>query len=160
MITPHRRFILALFAALVGLHALDAAAVTTGSRFDPADYTSLGTLNISSGTITFNTTTLTVTGFPNGVTANTQGGQTVAVFTFNSVSITGTATVVVTGTLPIAILSQGSLTIARPLNVIGANGAGNTGATGVGGGSNGGNRNTNGSGTGFGGATEIGRAHV
>ncbi|MEK7795054.1 MAG: hypothetical protein AAB353_11015, partial [Candidatus Hydrogenedentota bacterium] len=127
-------------------------AATVGSRFDPDDFTSLGTLNISSGAITFNTTTLTVTGFANGVTSATQGGITTAVFCFTDVSITGTATVTVTGTRPIAILSKGSITLGTPIAVSGGAATLSTAGVGIVSGSNGGAINANGIGTGFGGA--------
>ena len=116
-------------AAVFGLLALIATstahAVTIDSRFDPDDYTSLGTLNATSGNITFNTNALTVTGFAmNGVVAYPQGTSTqVAVFTFDNVSITGSANISVTGTRPLAILSKGSITLGRPINVNGGTGS-------------------------------------
>ena len=125
-------------------------AATIGSRFDPADFASLGTLSISSGTITFNTTNLTVTGYGNGVAANTQGGVSVAVFTFDAVSISGTATINVVGNRPIAILSKGDFTLSRPMSANGGNASDGTGGTALLGGSNGGNRAANGAGTGAG----------
>lgn len=139
-----------ILTAFVGLPTPDAVAVTVGSRFDPADFTPLGTLNINSGTITFNTSTRTVTGFGNGVNSTTQGGEPVTVYCFNSISITGTANIVVTGNRAIVLLSRGNFTLARPMNIIGANASGQNGGNGAMGGDDGGDDGQDGNGTGRG----------
>lgn len=138
-------------AVVMAALAVAAWGATEGSRFDPNDFTSLGILNITSGTITFNTTNLTVTGFGNGVTSTTEGGQSVAVFTFDNVSITGTATINVTGIRPLVILSKQDFVLSRTLSVTGASSTTATGGTGMLGGFNGANGNGSGSGPGLGG---------
>jgi hypothetical protein len=107
--------------------AASAHAVPIDARFNPSDFTSLGILNLSSGTTTFNTDTLTVSGFPGlGVLANTQSGTPVAVFTFSDIDLLSGATINFTGSRPIALLSKTDITIGTTLDVSGASGLANT----------------------------------
>jgi prepilin-type N-terminal cleavage/methylation domain-containing protein/prepilin-type processing-associated H-X9-DG protein len=140
-------------ALLLVLCAAFANATTLNSRFSPDDFTSLGALNATSGTITFDTDARTVTGFGNGVYANTATTPSiqVTVYTFSSVSITGSANVVIQGSRPIVILSKGNMTIGRSLNVSGGDGSNTAGGTGKASGKNGGADSTSGAGTGAGG---------
>ncbi len=151
MTTPGR-FILASFALLVAIAGTEATAATVGSRFDPADFTSIGTLNVSSGTVTFNTTNRTVSGFAGtpGVSSTTEGGENVVVYTFNSVSITGTATVTITGNRPIVILSKGDFTLGRAITINGGNASGGNNGVGIVGGFNGADEDDDGEGPGAG----------
>ena len=96
---------------------------TSGSRLDPGDFTSLGSLNLSSGTIQFDTDALTVDGFDDGVVALSESGLTeIAVFTFDSITLEGTVDVVISGSRPIALLSQGDITVDAQLDSGGAGG--------------------------------------
>jgi hypothetical protein len=109
---------------------------------DPLDFTSLGTLNLAGGSFTIDTDTLTLVdngapGVPlfTGVVddqdgiADSFGGvpgplgiPEVAVFTFDSINLASTASITVTGTRALGLLSQGNATIDTTINVNGANG--------------------------------------
>jgi len=111
-----------------------------GPGLDPQAFTSLGTLSWSSGDYTIDTDALTIvddtaSGTPlfTGVvddqegTADSFGGvpgplgiPEIAVFTFDAVTIDGTANVSIVGTRALAILSHGDMTIDRTLSVDGA----------------------------------------
>jgi hypothetical protein len=97
---------------------------------DPLTFTSQGSLNLASGPLTFDTDTLQVTGGGAGVTNTTgsllaQGGGNpdIAVFAFSNVVVGGGVTLQVTGSRPIAILSQSNLQVDANLTVSGAAGA-------------------------------------
>lgn len=93
--------------------ALTLAGVATRARadlFNPADFTSLGTLNLSAGSYTINTTTDQLLDSSNKVVFQgvTSGG--VAVFDFRSIGLSG-VTINVSGSDPLALLSQGNISI-------------------------------------------------
>jgi hypothetical protein len=120
-----------LFMSLVP--GLFVAVVAHAAPLNPLAYSSLGSLNVSSGTLTFNTDTLSVTGGGGGListtgTTQSQGGSNpdIAVFDFSSVGIGNGVTVQVIGSHPIAILSQSNLSIAASLNLSGAAGTAGT----------------------------------
>ena len=150
------RFCQAAAAALAAL-ALHAAPPCRADFLDPANFTSIGTLSESSGTYVFNTSNDTLT----------QGGTTlftgvtvngVAVFDFASINITG-GTFTVTGSNPLALLSQGNLSFTGgSLSANGGDGTSNGGGIGVGGGGNGGNIGAIGSGPGAGSPSTSGYA--
>jgi len=90
----------------------------------PFAYSSLGDLDVTSGSLTFNTDTLIVSGgfAGTGVIQTQVVGPEIAVFTFGAVNIGAGVTVNAVGSRPLAILSQGNLTVAPSLNFSGSNG--------------------------------------
>ncbi len=141
-------------AVVFGLLAVSAQAVP----LDPNAYTSLGTLNVGSGTLTINTDTLAISGaasFTGVVQAQAPGLPEIAVFAFDEIDVTGNVEVSVTGSRPLALLSQGDATIALVI-VEGGGGAGGAGVgqagAGPGGGAAGGAFAVGGAGGGYGGA--------
>jgi autotransporter-associated beta strand protein len=108
----------ARFTCLVGTGLLLCSPPARG-QLDPNAYTSLGTLNHPSGPLTINTDTLTVTGAVTftGVALSQKGGPQVAVFDFDSITIGSAATVTLTGSRPLALLSRGNSTIQTALSI-------------------------------------------
>src|SRR5262245_39150373 len=123
---------------------------------DPLLYTSLGTLSVNSGTLMFNTDTLTVTGggggliSTTGVTQTQASGPTIAVFDFTNVSIGSGVTIQITGSRPIAILSRGDAIVDASITISGASGTAGTAGTNGNNGSNGQFGNPDGNSGGFG----------
>jgi hypothetical protein len=123
--------------------ALSAAALFAtvpaawAGPIDPSTLPSIGTLSISSGSYTFNTNTDTLTG-SNGVSFTGETYNGIAVFDFSQVDISG-GTFSVTGSDPLALLSQGNISFTGgSINLSGGNGAGAGGGVGVAGGGDGG----------------------
>ncbi len=160
------RFQRGLAAAVLASSVLSAPAVfgaTTGTvLFNPYSFDSLGTLNVTSGTLNINTGTSTTAptmsfgsasyeGYINNQNGMAQGATNgipdVGVFDFSSINIGSGVTVNITGTNGLVLLSQSSANIAATLP-IGADGV----AGGPGGfaGGNGGSNPTNGQGPGGG----------
>ncbi len=130
---PTLRVLAFTLAACLGASA--QAAMT----LDPDTFTSLGTLSWTSGDYTIDTDALTIVddaapGTPlfTGVVddqesaADSTGGvpgplgiPEIAVFTFDAVTIDGTANVSIVGTRALALLSQGDMLIDRTLSVDG-----------------------------------------
>jgi hypothetical protein len=148
--------------ASVFMFAWLAATTCFAAPLDPNAFSSLGTLNVTSGTLTINTTTLQMTGAAsfNGISMAQYQGSPVAVFVFDSINISGTSISIV-GTRAVALLSKGNATIQSAINVNGGptngtNGGpgGYGGALGAPGNGPGGGRFSNGysTGGGFGGA--------
>jgi hypothetical protein len=137
-----------------------AIAASARGQLDPNAFTSLGTLNVSSGTLTINTDTLAMSGAATftGVALSQNGGPQVAVFDFSSITIGSGVTVNISGSRPIALLSQGGATVQAGLSGTGGYIGGfaleatpsNVGAAGQGPGAGGANGNSVGGG-GFGG---------
>jgi len=151
--------------------ALAATALTASAAmgsidgtvlFNPYSFGSLGTLNVTSGTLNINTGTSTTaptlsfgsasyTGYINNQNGMAQGASNgipyVGLFDFSSINIGSGVTVNITGTNALALLSQGSANIAATLSVESVNGAGGPGGFA---GGNGGNNPTNGQGPGGG----------
>ncbi len=126
-----------LAIALVLIVAVGQGSVSATGPLDPNSYASLGTLSITSGTLTFDTSALTVSGGGSGLTSTTgvtqsqASGPIIAVFDFDDVSIGGSATIQVAGLNPIAILSRGNIVISPAITISGANGtAGSAGVDG------------------------------
>ena len=120
-----------VLTAIIGLLAPAAQAAPIGSIFDPYDYGSLGSLNLTTGSIAFDTDALTVTGFSNGVAALSQGsGVEMAVFTFGSISIGSGVTINVTGNRGLVLASHSDLTFDSTLSLDGAAGSGQLGGAG------------------------------
>ena len=120
-----------VLTAIIGLLAPAVQAAPIGSIFDPYDYGSLGALNLTTGTIAFDTDALTVTGFSNGVAAQSAGGGVeMALITFDSVSIGSGVTVNVTGNRGLVLASHSDLTFDSTLSLDGAAGSGQTGGAG------------------------------
>jgi autotransporter-associated beta strand protein len=89
-------------------------ATAARAQLDPFSFSPIGSFSASSGSVVFNTDTLSVTGpglSATGVNFNQPGGPSVAVFDFSSFSATGTATMSITGSRPFALLSRGGATI-------------------------------------------------
>src|SRR5262245_32225217 len=139
-----------------------ARMVGVATALDPLAYTSLGNLSVPTGTLTFNTDTLSITGggggltSTSGVTQTQVGGPTIAVFDFTNVSIAGGVTVQVTGSRPIAILSRGDAIIDAAVNISGANGSAGTPGVNGNNGSGGTVGNVDGNSGGFGGPAPTG----
>jgi len=113
-----RRFAPFLLLAVLALPA-------RGEPLDPLGYASLGALDVASGTLSFNTDTLAVSGaFAGSGVLQPQGAglPDIAVFTFSSISIASGVTLSFTGLRPIALLSQGDATIAPLIQANGAAG--------------------------------------
>ena len=116
-----------------------SAAPAVADVLDPEDFASLGTLAWSSGGYTINTDALTIVdnaapGTPlfTGVVEDQNGAADsiggvpgplgipeIAVFTFDSIAIEGTASVTIVGTRALALLSHGDALIDRVLAVNG-----------------------------------------
>src|SRR6516162_8639182 len=92
---------------------------TACGQLDPNAFPSLGPLNVSSGSLTIDTDTLSVSGAASftGVALNQTGGPLVAVFDFSSITIGSGVTVTLHGTRPLALLSRGNATIQPTLTV-------------------------------------------
>lgn len=89
---------------------------------DPNAFASLGTLNISSGTLTINTDTGQMTGAASftGAIATQAGGPQIAVFDFNSINIGAAVTINVTGSRALSLLSRGGATISGMMSLNGS----------------------------------------
>jgi hypothetical protein len=131
---------LILRALAFALAACLPASAPAAIGLDPEAFTSLGTLSWSSGDYTIDTDALTIVddtapGTPlfTGVVDDQEGSADsfggvpgplgipeIAVFTFDAVTIDGTANVSIVGTRALAILSQGDMTLDRTLSVDGA----------------------------------------
>ena len=153
--------------ASVALGSIDGTVL-----FNPYLFSSLGTLNVTSGTLNINTGTSTTaptlsfgsvsyTGYINNQNGMAEGAANgipyVGLFDFSSINIGSGVTVNITGTNGLALLSQSSANIAATLSVDGSLMDGPTsGAGGPGGfaGGNGGSNPTNGQGPGGGGAAD------
>lgn len=103
---------------LLALLAIAPCPIALAAPLDPNDFASLGSLNVASGTLTINTTTLQVSGAAtfNGLSVPQSNGPSLAVFTFDDIAITG-GNVVVTGTRPLVLLSKSDLLIVPTLNL-------------------------------------------
>jgi hypothetical protein len=121
------------------LEALEERVLLTA--LDPNAFTSLGTLDLTvSGSYTLDTSTQVLSGpgstLYTGVTTM-EGSEQIAVFDFSSVSIAAGATIIASGSDPLAILSQGSIQINGTINAGGQSAQSNT-VTSVSGGPGGG----------------------
>ncbi len=135
----------ARISRFAGVLALYLCGVAGAQPLDPLDFASLGTLHLAAGNYTIDTDTLTIydnaaPGLPlfTGV-ADDQGGMAdtfggvwdpvgnpgqlgipeIAVFTFDGINLDPIATVTITGTRAIALLSQGDANIGTSLSVDG-----------------------------------------
>ncbi len=102
---------------VIGAIMFLAAVPVVQAQLDPNTFTSLGTLNVSSGTLSINTDTLTMSGAASftGVALSQTGGPQVAVFDFSSITIGSGATISISGTRPLALLIQGNASIGTGL---------------------------------------------
>jgi autotransporter family porin len=103
-----------LLSALLLGALISGASVSNADPLDPNNYASLGTLNVSSGTLTFDTDALTVSGAFSGsgvLQSQGVGLPDIAVFTFSNINVPIGVTLNLNGSRPIAILSQGDVTI-------------------------------------------------
>src|SRR5207253_3645875 len=85
-----------------------AGAPVAQAQLDPNAFPSLGTLNVTSGTLIINTDTLTVSGAATftGIAINQIGGPQVAVFDFSSITIGSGVSLLFIGSRPLALLSR------------------------------------------------------
>lgn len=107
-------------AVFLASHPTDAAPI--GSRFDPDDYTDNGALNLTSGTINFDTDSLSFSGAASGSgTAVTSqgGGVELALFNFSDLDIGSGVTVNVTGNRGIVLASKSDIDFGSTLSVNG-----------------------------------------
>src|SRR5262249_6165424 len=103
-----------IMAAVLGLAVGVGAPTARGGPLGPGAFTSLGTLNISSGSYTFNTTTDQLLNSSNQVLFTGVTFNGIAVFAFSQITISG-GTFTVTGSVgptgmtgqPLALLSHG-----------------------------------------------------
>ena len=122
-------------AAVLGFAVAVGSPMARGGPLDPGAFTSLGTLNISSGSYTFNTTDAQLLDSSNNVLFQGVIYNGIAVFDFSQIAISG-GTITTTGFLtptpgvlgqPLALLSQGDISFTGgSINLDGTNG----GATG------------------------------
>ncbi|NCC51685.1 MAG: DUF2341 domain-containing protein [Spartobacteria bacterium] len=99
---------------------VSARAETSGSRFDPGDFAPVAEI-LSGEAVVFDTTSVEVSidgGAPlQGVMSNI-GGRAIAVFCFSNVNMT--ASVTISGTNALAVLSRGDLVLNATLDLSGA----------------------------------------
>ncbi|MBX3424040.1 MAG: hypothetical protein KF688_00030 [Pirellulales bacterium] len=98
--------------------ALLSAAPALADPLDPNAFTSLGTLNVSSGSLTINTSTLQMSGAASftGVNWPQPSGPPIAVFVFDAINVTG-GTVSIVGDRPVALLSKGNAVVTPTLSL-------------------------------------------
>lgn len=145
--------------ALAVLSLLGSGSVAYGQH-DPLAFTSLGTLNVTSGTLNINTDTVSMSGAATfyGLAAPQSNLRSIAVFTFSNIDIGPSVTVNITGSRALVLLSHGSASVLSDManSISSANAVGGyTGGLGVnsyGQGPGGGAGYGNGFGGGFGGA--------
>lgn len=129
---------------LIGtLIVLGLSPAVSGGYLDPGAFTSLGTLDLTSGNYTINTNGApTLLDSSNNVlftgTTFNQGGSfdsTISVLDFSSINIGAGVNITIVGSNPLALLSQGNVTLAGVLNANGSTGANSNsqGGNGVGG---------------------------
>ncbi|MBA3484980.1 MAG: hypothetical protein H0T51_24550 [Pirellulales bacterium] len=158
----HRR----LAIAITSVYLVLACMVTVqGAPLDPNAFASIGTLDLSSGSVTFNTSTLSVSGAFSGTgVLQPQGAglPDIAVFTFDGLAIEGGVTLNLIGSRPIALLSKENAMIDQFIDISGGPptfvSIGGTARLGGGAGGNGEEATTdpqNGSGPGGGGFSDI-----
>jgi autotransporter-associated beta strand protein len=97
----------------------------SAAPLDPNAFTSLGTLDVSAGTLTINTDTLAISGaaaFTGVVHVQGPGLPDIAVFTFDDIDIAAAVTINFSGTRPLAFLSQGDVAIDTTINLNGGDG--------------------------------------
>lgn len=106
--------------------------------FDPTELNPIGSITETTGALTFNTTTLRLSGAltGQGQVATNVDGSSVAVFAFHKIDLTSKPTVL--GSLPLVLASHGDLRIAADVVVHGGNGSGSDPGVGVAGGGDGG----------------------
>jgi hypothetical protein len=104
---PQRVPLVAVLGLLVGFPAVGQAG-----PLNPSAFASLGAFPTAPGTYTFNTSGIpTLTG-PGGInTSGVVGPDDIAVFTFNSIRVGDSISVVGTGTRPLALLSYGDVVV-------------------------------------------------
>jgi len=97
----------------------------------PTNFTSLGNLSTSSGTLVFNTDSLQVTSSDTGLSlisnigslqAQGTGFSDIAVFTFSDINIASGVTIQAIGSRPLALLSKNNVSIFSSLDISGLNG--------------------------------------
>ena len=106
---------MAVLAVLVG-----GAGRAEAGPLDPLDpqFPSLGAFPTAAGTFTFDTSNLTLTG--PGITTPIPGSLSttgVAVFDFSAITVSSDQVFVGTGALPLALLSQGNVTVNGTIDV-------------------------------------------
>jgi len=138
-------------AVLASLFAF--GGTRTFAQLNPDSYTSLGALNVTSGSVNFDTSTGIVTigatpTFTSNVLQAQTGAGSIRVFDFSSINIASGVAVTVSGTNALGLLSQGDASILTTVNPAGIDASGapgsstfrnNSAGTAILGGGNGGN---------------------
>ena len=134
-----RKSVLHISAAVLALTLVAALPVradviaVTNSVFDPDDFETLGTLKFSSGSLTCNTETLTMSGLFNGtgVVARSQGENVhLAGFKFDRIQLGSNVNVTITGTRGLLLLSAHSIGLDTAFDVSGKKNRGDLGGYG------------------------------
>ena len=108
----------------VGLLALAASSAAHAQILDPNAFTSLGIIAFGSGNYTIDTDALTFAGKGGGVLSNG-----IAVFDFSSINIGTNATISVTGSHPVALLSRSDFSLGTGSSINLNGGDGTSGAS-------------------------------
>jgi hypothetical protein len=116
---------------LVGMVLSLSVSAAFASALNPLAYSPLGSLSASSGILVFDTDALTLSGAvglasTSGVLQSQVGGPDIAVFDFSSVNVGASVTFQVTGSRPLAVLSQSGLLVNANVDRSGAAGANGT----------------------------------
>jgi hypothetical protein len=162
-----------LFGSSLVAAACFLTSESIADPLNPGNYATLGSLAPATGSLVFNTDTLTVSGAFNGtgvVQQQAPGLPGIAVFTFSNINLPAGVSIDVVGSRPIALLSQGNAVIGANIFLsssqrnfqfeqsgVAGGGAGGTIPLGAGSGPGGGGYNQNtGQGGGFGGQGGLG----
>lgn len=115
---PIRKCAVALSLAVAPLLGADLLLAGT---LNPLAFSTIGTLNVNSGSITINTDTLGITGAATftGVTFNPISGPQMAVFNFGNFNVGAGVAINVVGSRPLALLSRNSMNIASGITLDG-----------------------------------------
>ncbi|MBX3435271.1 MAG: hypothetical protein KF847_18280 [Pirellulales bacterium] len=100
--------------------ALLSATPALADPLDPLAFSSLGTLNVSSGTLSINTSTLAMSGAASftGINWPQPSGPPIAVFVFDAINITG-GSISIIGDRPLALLSKSDAQIVPTTSISG-----------------------------------------
>jgi hypothetical protein len=130
--TIYSRLSISLILVLLVAVTAVVRAAPINSIFQPDDYTTSGSLSLSSGTLSFDTDTPSYShsggSSGSGVTDTSQGGGVeLAIFAFDDIDITSGVTVNVTGDRGIVLASKGDIDFGATMNVNGTDGDDETG---------------------------------
>ncbi len=117
MNTLYRCFAIICITTVAFASLRSASGATVGSRFDPDDYADDGALDVTSGTLFFDTDALTnsATGAGGFLVTNQSGNVVMAMFNFTNIGISNGVGVTVSGNRGLVLGSQGDITIGATL---------------------------------------------